>query len=597
MKKWEENLEKNEHLSDEFKKLAKQSFQEMFDMLGREGFKKWVRLQTISKDVKSLIYEWADKEEMLEKWRSGDYNKFENKIRISEDITSPKEILGVSKHEDFHFFTRHGDLQDLSTYLNEGVTEYLKHLTEDANEEYSYEENVEVVTFLREFMGDSIIQTYLEGKRKYFLNDLHDILKEEIETENEREEEIYDFFDCLDERHRYLYDKEEFYEEDTEEKINNFFRKIILCKFKQMAKDRMFNRNGSFDEELVKEAIDEKLRNVRFVGQEYDWMGKSEIANYVLEEMTGKIILVAEKNYNPKAAIGLFCEFEKYFQERGGKERYSNDEVFSNVFEGKKQMSIIEFSDFISKLASEFNIPQDELRELCKKHAFQCFGDNFRYFDPSQKVEKVYDLIADNIPRNGAVFNLLSKEATSTEPQFRKIGDSEYVEQRDEQFVYLKINDDGTIYEETDLSKVKDIFTVHDTLESVRLVNREDDYRGLGILNEQKFQQVEMVHQMTNQILYQENVDLENVIKNMNVLIEDSQFLSQLTQTALQKRTRLQVMDLINVLTKEELEQVSNEIYDKAVLDSGIKDIEQEQELKEFYKRLYEYKNNEEGSR
>lgn len=57
MKKWEENLEKNEHLSDEFKKLAKQSFQKMFDMLGREGFKKWVRLQAISKEVKSLIYE------------------------------------------------------------------------------------------------------------------------------------------------------------------------------------------------------------------------------------------------------------------------------------------------------------------------------------------------------------------------------------------------------------------------------------------------------------------------------------------------------------------------------------------------------------
>lgn len=102
---------------------------------------------------------------------------------------------------------------------------------------------------------------------------------------------------------------------------------------------------------------------------------------------------------------------------------------------------------------------------------------------------------------------------------------------------------------------------------------------------------------MTNQILYQENVDLEDVVKNINVLIEDSQFLSQLTETALQKRTRLQVMDLINVLTKEELKQVSNEIYDEVILNSGIKDIEQEQELNEYYKRLYEYENNGKDSR
>ena len=111
----------------------------MFDMLGREGFKKWVKMQTILEDVKSLVYEWADKEEMLETGRNGSYNRFENKIRIRRDGTSPKTILGVSKHECFHFFTRRGEL--LSLYLSEGATGYLKHLTEDEKESYSYKEN------------------------------------------------------------------------------------------------------------------------------------------------------------------------------------------------------------------------------------------------------------------------------------------------------------------------------------------------------------------------------------------------------------------------------------------------------------------------
>lgn len=588
MGKLEENLEKNENLSDEFKKIAKQSFQEIFDMLGREGFKKWVRLRTISKDVKTLLYEWADNEEMSEKGKSGDYNEIENRIRISESITSPKKILGVSKHEDFHFLTRYGEMKALSTYLNEGVTEYLKHLTEDANEEYTYKENVEVVTFLREFMGDSIIQTYLEGKKKYFLNDLQDILKDQMKTDDERKEEMYDFFDALDERHSYLYG--EYYEEEevenTEEKINDFLRKMILCKFRQMAKDRMFNRDGCVDEKIAKEVINQKLKNVRFVGEEYNWMEQSEIASYVLEEMTGKIIFEIERNYNPKSEIMFNCEFEKKLAKMIGEEQFPIDKVFSDIFEKKTQMSIIEFSDYITKLASEFNIPQDELKGLCEKYVFPCF-------EYETEVGLVYESVANNIPRNAAVFNLLSKQVTSTESQFRKIGDSEYVEQKDGQFVYLKINDDGTIDQETDLRKIKDIFKISDSLENIRLVNREDDYRGLGVLDEQKFQQLEMVHQMTNQILYQENVDLEEVVKNMNVLIEDSQFLSQITETLLQKRTRLQVMNLINVLTKEEIEQVSNEIYDEAILNSGIKDIEQKEELNEYYERLYEYENNE----
>ncbi len=611
MKKLEENLEKNEFLSDEFKELARQSFQEMFDMLGREGFKKWVRMQDVSKDVKSLIYEWADSEEMINDRKSGDYSPFKNKIRISNDITSPKEILGISKHEGFHFFTRYANLKKLSRYLDEGASEYLKHLTEDADEEYSYKENVEVTQFLREFMGNSIIQTYLTGKEKYFLNDLNDILKEEIKSEDEREKDIYDFFNCLDERHFYLYGENDYKKkeidggyfylrsendynkeeiEDVPEKINDFFRKIILCKFKQMAKARMFNRNGCFDEELAKEVISEKLKNVRFVGEEYDWMEKSEIASYVLEEMTYKIILEIEKNYNPKSNTMFRCEFEKHFQERAGEDRYSINEVFMYCFEGKGQMSTIEFSDYITKLASEFKIPTDKLKELCEKYAFKCFED-------VTKVEQVYELIASNIPRNATVFNLLSKEATSTESQFRKIGDSEYVEQKDGQFVYLKIDDDGTIHEETDLSKVKNIFVIGDNLESIRLIDREDDYRDLGILDEQKFQQVEMVHLMTEQIVYQENIDLEDVVKNMNVLIEDSRFLSKLTEIALHKRTRLQVMDLINVLTKDEFEQITDELYDEAVLDSGIRDFEHKQDIEEYYERLWDYEHKEEDCR
>ncbi len=590
MSKLEESLEENENLTDEFKELLRNSFKDMLNMLGREGFKKWLRLQAISKNIRTLICEWSDSEKLYDKHRAGEYNELTNKISIRNDH---KKCLSIAKHESFHLFTRDSCLNRLSCYLNEGVTDYLTYLTKDENNRYGdennsygYQENVEMVMFLRNLIGDSIIRTYLEGKKKYFWNDLNDILKEEIRDDDKREEAMYDFFDDLDRRHRFIYDKEEDDVETIEqkaEKINNFLRKIIICKFRQMSKTRMFNQNGVFNEELARKVINEKLKNARFVGGEYHFLSKEEIANSILEEMMDKIILEMKNYCNPKSRTMYICESQKHIRDLIGKENFSLSKIFENIFERDTQMPVEEFSDYITKLASELNISQDELKELCQKYAFKCF-------EAQTKVQQVYELIANNIPRNVEVFNFLSKEITSTESKFRKIGDSEYVEQKDGKFVYLKVNDDGTIYQEGDLSKVKDIFTVGDTLESVRLVNREDDYRDLGILNEQKFQLIEMVHSMIEQILYKKNVDIEEEVRKMNLIIQDSQFLKKITETALHKRTRLQVKDLINTLTKGELQEVADRLYDEALLDSGIREIEIKEELNNYYKEEIEYR-------
>lgn len=115
----------------------------------------------------------------------------------------------------------------MSTYLNEGATEYLNHLSEKNRQVYCYRENVNVIRFLREFIGDSIIQSYLEGNKRYFFNDLDEIISEDIKIESEREDEIDKFFEYLDERHEYLYEDEYKYEEvqPIAEKINDFFIK------------------------------------------------------------------------------------------------------------------------------------------------------------------------------------------------------------------------------------------------------------------------------------------------------------------------------------------------------------------------------------
>lgn len=519
----------------------------------------------------------------------GSYNSWINKIRISKGINSRKTILGVAKHEGLHFFTRFGYLQVSCPYLDEGCTEYLKHLSESPEDKYSYREQVEAIEFLRSLLGNSIIQTYLTSKGKHFLDDLNNVLSEKIKSEDRRKIEIEEFMDHLDDRHYELRRREKYLsnfftenevesdesivesEEDVEkndEAINEFLQKLILCKFAQMARTRKFNKNGKVDEEFAKSVIKEKLKNAIFVGGEFDFYeNKTERANLIIEIMMEKILYEIRENRNPKVKVNTYFEHKKKMCSFG---IFSIDEIYSIIFDSKDNMSMITFWDYLIKAHEELGLPSEE---ICEKYG----------------AKKFFKLILSNSSRNLAVFNLLAKEITSEESHFRKIGDSEYVEQRDGAFVYLKINDDGTIQEETDLSKVKNIFKIGDDLESIRLVNREDDYRELGILGEEQFQQVEMVHQMIQSILYQKNVDVENIVKDINIIIQDSKFLSRLVETTLKKRTRLQVMDWINTLTKEEMQQVLEQIYDEAVISSGIREIEQKQELDEFIKNMYDY--------
>ena len=280
-----------------------------------------------------------------------------------------------------------------------------------------------------------------------------------------------------------------------------------------------------------------------------------------------KILYGIRKNCNPKIVVN---DYGKKSKKLCDYEMCSIEEIYTQIFESRGKISTTRFYDYLIRVSSELGLPSEQ---ICKEY----------------NTERICKIISNNSTRNIAIFDLLAKEFTSVESRFRKIGDSEYVEQRDGAFVYLKINDDGTIEEETDMRKFKDIFRIGESLESIRLVNREDDYKDLGILGEEQFQQVEMVYQMLQSILYQKDVDVESEVKDMNFIIQDTKFLRNLVETVLRKRTRLQVMDWINVLTEDEMNQVLEQIYDEAVNTSGIGKIEQLQELKEYSENLFDY--------
>ena len=594
MSKLEENLMANELISDEFKQIARQAFKEMLDMLKKEGFMKWLRMQAISEDVKTLLIEWANEEEVEGKHGvAGIYNENTNKISIKKrNDYSKRDIIGIAKHEGFHFFTRHSPM---CIYLKEGVTEYLKRLSKQSkqvNEMDSYDENVKMVIFLREFIGDSIIKSYLTGKKEYFLNDLNQILSEKIKEDKSRDEFLIDFFYLLDERHDQLYGDNTTNKEEVNEKIVDSLKEIIICKFIQMAKQRYFNKDGIVDENFVQEIINKKLHILNEIIE-------SGGLNFE-EELSQTILFEIKRNCNPKAKTKDIIYSQKLLNTIL-REEHPITKIFEDLFYGESaivfdfsdEMSILELCDYISKLATEFNIPKDELKTICNKYIYGGIIDNPLFEEES----KMYDLIVSNTTRNSAVFDLLSSNVTRKESLYRKISDSEYVEDRDGKFVYIKINDDGTVYEQNDLSKVKHIFTIKDSLESIRVVGKEDDYKELGIFNEKQFQQIEIVHTLINKIMYEDSIDIESITKDINLIVKQPNFLRLIIETAIHKRTKLQILKCVNALTEEEIEETMNYLYDEAMLQSGLGDIEQKYELDSFYEELGKYKRDNEEER
>ena len=605
MRKVVENILQNEQISDRTKELLKEDFEKMFALLDKKGFTKWVKFQRLAEDAKTLVVD-EEGDATLNPNHSGEYNEWLNKIILrKKDFSDKKEISEVSTHESYHLFSR---FSTLPTYIKEGVTQYLTALTNGTEKENNkYKENTQFIAFLTSFLGDSVIKSYFTGNIKYFEKDLHNLLSEEVYSSEERDKIIENFFYNLDRVHEteVFQEYEEQQAEDdiidlNSDKLNEVMSTLIGCKFKQMARNRCFNKDGKVDKDLVVQAINEKLKYYQpfeeiglFSETKDDGIFENDEKD--LEYMVDNLFPMIERNYNPKMPCKNDIDKVKYFQENY---KLSDKEVykFFNIDKMIGTMSIIEFSDYVTNIASKFNIPEDELKELNKKYLFRCLdidtvklNRETNLYEEIDSREDIYDIIIENVPRNKAVFDLLSSEVTSTESKFRKIGDSEYVEQRDGEFVYLKFEEDGSITEEKDLSKVKDIFKIGDSLESIRLIKSEDDYKDLGILGEEQFQQVEMVHQLTQKMLYQDNIDLEECTRNMNLIIKDSKFLERITDSVLQKRARKQVMDLINVVTKEEIKDIMYQIYDNARGESGIEDIKREEDFKEFNKNLYDY--------
>lgn len=150
----------NDNYDEKSKNLLIDSFENIYSFLNEHNYIQYVneeKLISRLKEVKISIVDHHNAFINIRKNVKAHYNYNENKLTYVDEYYGMGEVV---THENYHLLSNF-NLVCLPVFLNEGVTEYLTHLTENISP-HSYKINVNFASFLHSVVGDVLIQAYLE---------------------------------------------------------------------------------------------------------------------------------------------------------------------------------------------------------------------------------------------------------------------------------------------------------------------------------------------------------------------------------------------------------------------------------------------------
>ena len=114
-------IEENDKINIALKPLVQECFATLYRGLGKQNFLRWVDNSRFDDKLKTLIVDYMTKDEAEEhKTWAGFFTYSKNKITIRDEYDQNR---GTMIHEMDHYLSGN---KRLCTYLNEGVTEYIK---------------------------------------------------------------------------------------------------------------------------------------------------------------------------------------------------------------------------------------------------------------------------------------------------------------------------------------------------------------------------------------------------------------------------------------------------------------------------------------
>ena len=544
-------IDKNNKITNDFKQIAKECFYEIFQTLGKNNFIRWVHTRELSEDVKNLIFDWMTEQEK---------NDFPNFVGISYfnraeiKIRHPNNVKDTSIHETYHLLTRHSN--SFVWYIDEGMTEYLKGMT-SKNGPTAYRENVRMVNFLHKMLGDSIVKAYLLGKDQKFDNMFEQLLAEDSTDLSQTKKDIQNFYSILDKRHSILhpikdstFDKKEL--DQTTIQVKDMIRKIILGKTRQLAKNLEFYQDGKLSNlnlpntwiKMIPPDFNfsfEELYNLEHdaLGVIFDnshlLVGLSENEKHAKKEDLINSIISPGRN-----AKGDITQITYNYNSK----TINNEdpEITSKIFEKSfknKNISILDFTDKILNIATHIPISDRQLQSLISQYIISLFGDKV-------DIPLIDSLVKQNLHRYKSLFEVENQRNRETiESLYRKIDDNSYIEKRDNQYFYIKIDDKGNLQETelnysnstthpdkttttveelppNDLRVIKAnenekdnlkrkvylirdnnstiVISIKNDLNSIQVHNKEDKFKDFGIMDIKEFRELELLSPIMNQL-------------------------------------------------------------------------------------------------
>ena len=567
----EHKVNKNENINSDFRIIMIQAFSHMYKMLGEQNFRRWINGKNFSEKVKNIIVKEFDEDIDFAKRKSimGYYTWSTNTIRTREkykENMSEEELdryRTITIHETFHYFSDNGN--NFEIFLNEGMTQYLAEWANGKEQpNCGYRQNVQMVKLLHGIIGDSFIKAYLLGDKEQFEDRF---LKYAMCTKSE----LNEFYDCLTKEHSIsLYPKEYIAKNGKDKtyadyknivKVARMMTEKVLCgKVAEMSKEMIFYKNGEFDYDSMTKKISE-IVNLGIPCLKSHCCGAMKA--YEIKELTSKLIDVCIENghflvgIDEKERANKKNEILKCFNIN--LERDENGKVsLINIDYDKENESLKENkNEVVSKvIQKEFSNKTTNLdqfiRSIVKIYNISNFNDedihrvisemSEKYWGKSEVAETITSLVKENIPRYVQIFNMEKEKNENTViSQYRKIGNDSYIEQRDNEFFYIKFDSKGVMHEvklgdnsyykdnnnikiealrENQVIPPKDrteetvkpiIYKINDNgrkytmsigedLKSFSLYNSPDKYKDFGIMSMDRFMKYEISAPFINEI-------------------------------------------------------------------------------------------------
>ncbi len=277
----QDQLDLNTSIQEDIKNMVKEVYSDIYSFLGERQFKKWLIDSHIKSIARRTIYRsLTEKEDKYLKENKTVAGYRTTTVGEKRDIIVLRKKVGDNKqttaHETFHAFV--DGWGGFNNFFGEGLTEFLsKNLYNSKN--YSYKENVDVVSLVYSMYSDKLIKYFLtqKGDRFFFdiAKDVNDDFLNLLHTRNIEMEEHFKKY------HEMIYDEKGINKKEANANLEEGINLLIANYYvytRERIKDLEYIKNGKVD-------INKFVEEISKVTGSYINLGKSSWQFRQLTEM------------------------------------------------------------------------------------------------------------------------------------------------------------------------------------------------------------------------------------------------------------------------------------------------------------------------